>query len=94
MEDWTKKTDEQVFAMPGEQPGSQASYCRDIEIRRRHFLLAKQATDTQIAASTAQISAAEATVKTAYWTKMSAIAVAVTVIITGIGVTVQAVGGN
>lgn len=76
---------------PHEQPGSQASYWRDIEIRRRHFLLAKEATDNQIAASAAQISAADATVKTAYWTKWSAIAVAVTVVITGASLVLQAI---
>lgn len=92
MENWSKKTDEEVFANPHEPPGSQASYWRDIEIRRRHFVLAKEATDNQIAASAAQISAADATVKTAYWTKWSAIAVAVTVVITGASLVLQAIG--
>jgi hypothetical protein len=35
MEDWTKRTDEEVFAKVGEQSDSQAAYFRDIEIKRR-----------------------------------------------------------
>ncbi|MDX0833648.1 hypothetical protein GOD82_27780 [Sinorhizobium medicae] len=91
MEDWTKKTDDEVFANPHEQPGSQASYWRDIEIRKRQYLLEQRTSESQIAAADAQIRAADATVMTAYWTKWSAIAVAVTVVITGISVVLQAV---
>ncbi|GLR60286.1 hypothetical protein [Rhizobium indigoferae] len=89
MEDWTKKTDHEVFTGAHEQPGSQASYWRDVEIRRRLYLLQKEVTEEQIAASQAQIKAADATVQTAYWTKMSAIAVGLTVVITGASVFLQ-----
>lgn len=81
MEDWSKKTDEQVFMTVGEQIGSQASYWRDIEIRRRHFLLAQQVATAEIAAAKAQVEAAEASKKTALWTRVSAVAMAASVIV-------------
>ncbi|MFC0279826.1 hypothetical protein ACFOHK_01085 [Falsigemmobacter intermedius] len=87
MEDWTKKTDEDVFRRPGEELGSQASYWRDIEIKRRNFLLAKEVAEAQIAAAkateeavAAQVRAAEATEKTALWTRVSAVAMALSVV--------------
>jgi hypothetical protein len=41
MEDWTKLTDEEVFSKVGEQNDSQTAYWRDIEIKRRVYLLQK-----------------------------------------------------
>jgi hypothetical protein len=90
MEDWTKKTDEEVFTTVGEQPGSQAAYWRDVEMSRRRFLLEKQVAAASIEASEMQVKAAGATIETAYWTKVSGIAVAATVIITGVSVILQA----
>lgn len=80
MEDWSKKSDEQVFGTVGEDPGSRGAYWRDIEIKRRHFLLDKQVSAAQIRAAEAQIIAAEATRKTAIWTRISAIAMSLSVI--------------
>jgi len=57
MQDWTKLTDEQVFTAVGEQAGSQASYWRETEIRRREFLLTQQVLKAQIASAEAQQSA-------------------------------------
>jgi len=48
MENWTKRTDAQVFESPGEQPGSQSSYWRDIEIKRRLYLLQKELLEAQL----------------------------------------------
>jgi hypothetical protein len=42
MEDWTKRTDEVFFSKVGEQNDSQAAYLRDIEIKRRVYLLQKR----------------------------------------------------
>ncbi len=50
MEDWTEKTDDEVFSTPGEDPGSRASYWRDTEIRRRLYQLEKKALERQIQA--------------------------------------------
>lgn len=47
MEDWSKKSDSQVFGGVGEQPGSQASYWRDVEIKRRLYQLQKAALESQ-----------------------------------------------
>jgi len=41
-------SDEQLFESGGEQPGSQRSYDRDLEIRRRLFFMEKAASDAQI----------------------------------------------
>lgn len=90
MEAWDEKTDEEVFENPHEQIGSQESYWRDIQIKRRLFIMQKLASESQIAAAESQIRAADATVKTAFWTKISAIAVGVTVFAAGIGVVLQA----
>lgn len=57
MEDWSKWTDDQVFKNASEQPGSQASYWRDTEIRRRLYLLQKEALDAQLAATNVQLQA-------------------------------------
>ena len=50
MEDWTTKTDEEIFAAVGELLNSQASYRRDIEIKRRLFLLQRHLLKAQIEA--------------------------------------------
>lgn len=47
MENWTKKTDEEVWGQAGEQPGSQASYWREIEQKRRLMLLQKASLEIQ-----------------------------------------------
>ena len=60
MEDWSKWTDDQVFKNPGEQPGSQASYWRDTEIRRRLYILQQQALQAQIDAAAVQADATAA----------------------------------
>lgn len=59
-EDWSKWTDEQVFGQVGEQPGSQASYWRDVEIKRRLYVLEKQALEAQLSATTEQRAAIQA----------------------------------
>lgn len=86
---WTNKTDEEVYSGAGEQPGSQASYWREVEMKRRDFLLAKKTSEANIEAANAQIEASRATVDTAYWTKLSAIAVFITAVIAGIALVVQ-----
>ncbi|WP_245449370.1 hypothetical protein [Neorhizobium tomejilense] len=87
--DWAKRTDDQLFIGTEEQPGSQQAYSRDMEVRRRQYVLELKASSAQIEAAEAQIRAADATVETAKWTKISAIAVAITVIITGLSVMLQ-----
>ena len=90
MGNWTKKNDEEVYSGAGEQPGSQASYWREVEMKRRQFLLDKEVAAASIEASVMQVAAAKATIETAFWTKVSGIAVAVTVVITGISLVLQA----
>lgn len=46
-EDWSRKTDDEVFKNASEQAGSQASYWRDTEIRRRLYILEKENLDMQ-----------------------------------------------
>jgi len=54
MEDWTSWPDEKVFGQASEQPGSQASYWRDIEIRRRLYNIQREALQSQLEATVAQ----------------------------------------
>ena len=54
MENWATKTDDQVFSGAHEQPGSQASYYRDIEIKRRLYALQRRAIEEQREATRAQ----------------------------------------
>lgn len=54
MEDWTKFSDEQVFTRASEMQGSQASYWRDTEIRRREFLLNRELLKAQLASVQSQ----------------------------------------
>lgn len=37
--DWSQRSDDEVFKDASEQPNSQQSYYRDIEIRRRLYML-------------------------------------------------------
>lgn len=60
MEDWTTWTDDQVFGNASESPGSQASYWRDIEIKRRLYLLQREALQGQVDATVAQRAAVAA----------------------------------
>lgn len=89
MGNWTKRTDEEVYGGAGEQPGSQAAYWREVEMKRRDYLLAKKTSEANIQAAEAQIRASDATIDTAYWTKLSAIAVLVTAIIAAVALVVQ-----
>jgi hypothetical protein len=50
MADLTRWPDDDVFGKAGEQPGSQMSYYRDIEIKRRLYILQRQALEGQIEA--------------------------------------------
>lgn len=54
MENWTDWPDEKVFGQAGEQPGSQASYWRDIEIKRRLYNLQREALVAQLDATASQ----------------------------------------
>lgn len=89
MENWSTKTDEEVFANVSEQPSSQASYLRDVEIRRRHYLLDVKTSQATIAAAEAQEAASKATSDTAVWTKRSAIAVFVTTVTAALALLLQ-----
>jgi hypothetical protein len=82
---WQDLTDEQLFETGGEQPGSQRSYERELEIRRRSYLLEKRVAEAQIGAANSQQLAANATVRTASWTMYSALAVAVSVVVAVVG---------
>lgn len=54
MEDWTKWSDEQVFGGASESPGSQAAYWRETEIKRRLYLLDRDALAATLAATEEQ----------------------------------------
>ena len=59
-EKWSDKSDELLFGSVGEQPGSQASYERDVEIRRRLYDLQRQSIKAQTEAIEEQRRATEA----------------------------------
>jgi hypothetical protein len=82
MENWTTKTDEEVFAGAGEQPGSQASYWRDIEIKRRLFLLQKDLLTAQIDVVGTQKAATEEAQKQSTFMLFSTIGIFMTALIT------------
>ena len=82
MEDWTKRSDEEVFSGAGEQPESQASYWRDIEIKRRVYLLQKQLLYAQIDAVETQKAATTEAVKQSTFMLYSTIGVFLTALIT------------
>ncbi len=89
MSNFRSFSDDELFKMPGELPGSEASYWRDIEIRRRQFVRDTAVADAQIEAARAQIEATQSAKDTAWWTKVSAICVAVTVAIMAASLFVQ-----
>jgi hypothetical protein len=82
MEDWTKRSDEEVFSKVGEQPDSQASYWRDIEIKRRVYLLQKQLLHAQIDAVETQEAATTEAVKQSTFMLYSTIGVFLTALVT------------
>ena len=82
MEDWTKRTDEQVFSKVGEQIDSQAAYWRDIEIKRRVYLLQKDLLNAQIDAVATQKAATTEAVKQSTFMFYSTIGVFLTALIT------------
>jgi hypothetical protein len=47
-------SDEQVYQGASEQPGSQMSYSREVEMNRREFLLNKQLLEAELATVAAQ----------------------------------------
>jgi hypothetical protein len=82
MEDWTKRTDNEVFTGAGEQPGSQASYWRDIEIKRRLFFLQQDLLRAQLAAVETQKTSTIETAKQSTYMLYSTIGVFLTAVIT------------
>jgi hypothetical protein len=91
---WHEYTDEQLFETGGEQPGSQRSYERDIEIKRRAYMRERLTAEAQIEAARSQKLAAEATVRTAWWTMWSAIAVGISVVVAVLGLLPQWLPGS
>jgi hypothetical protein len=80
MMDWTAFTDEKVFSKVGEQAGSQASYERDIEIKRRLYFLERNLLVAQLASVDEQRKATAETSKQSkylFWSTMVAAASAV-----------------
>ena len=82
MEDWTKRTDEQVFSKVGEEPGSRAAYERDIEIRLRLYLLQKDLLNAQIDAVATQKAATIEAVRQSKFMFYSTIGVFLTALVT------------
>src|SRR5437016_8568095 len=70
-------TDEQVYQGAGEQPGSQMSYWRDVEMKRRERLLNKQLLEAELATVAAQRGATEQAAKQATYMFWSTIFAAV-----------------
>lgn len=60
MEDWTKKSDEEVFGGGDEQPGSRSAHWRESEIKRRLYLQQQNALELQTEAIGAQRRAIQA----------------------------------
>ncbi|WP_147274629.1 hypothetical protein [Phyllobacterium bourgognense] len=82
MEDYSSWTDERVFGSAGEQPGSQASYVPDIEIKRRLYILQREVLDAQLAAVAAQETATAEMKKQSNQMYWSTIGVFLTALIT------------
>ena len=78
MEDWTKRTEEQVFSKAGEESQSQVAYWRDIEIKRRVYLLQKDLLNAQIDAVATQKAATTEAVKQSIFMLYSTIGVFLT----------------
>lgn len=81
MEDWTKKTDEDVFSRVGEEYQSQAWYWRDVEIKRRVFLLQKQLLNAQMEAVAAQQAATKEAAKQSWIMVWSTVGIFLTAVI-------------
>jgi hypothetical protein len=82
VEDWTKRTDEQIFTGVGEEPGSPASYWRDIEIKRRLFFLQKELLRAQIEAVETQKNSTTETAKQSTYMLYSTVGVFLTALVT------------
>ncbi len=82
MEDWTKRTEEEVFSKVGEESESKAAYSRDIEIKRRVYLLQKDLLNAQIDAVATQKAATTEAVKQSTFMLYSTIGVFLTALIT------------
>jgi hypothetical protein len=82
MEDWTKRTEEEVFSKVGEEGQSLAAYWRDVEIKRRLYLLQKDLLNAQIDAVATQKAATTEAVKQSTFMLYSTIGVFLTALIT------------
>lgn len=58
-EDWSQKSDDEIFKNASEQPRSQAAYWRSTEIQRRLYLLQQQLLQAQLDATAVQRDASE-----------------------------------
>ncbi|MCK1595476.1 hypothetical protein [Bradyrhizobium sp. 164] len=70
-------SDDAVYKGTGEEPGSQMSYWRDVEMRRREYLLNKQLLGAELATVTAQREASAQAAKQAQYMFWSTIFAAV-----------------
>jgi hypothetical protein len=82
MEDWTERTDEDVFLKVGEQCESQTAYWRDIEIKRRLYLLQKSLLNAQINAVETQKIAIAVSKRQSTFMLISAVGALATAIVT------------
>ena len=82
MEDWSKRTDDEVFSKVGEQGESQAAYWRDIEIKRRVYLLQKDLLNAQVDAVATQKAATIEAVRQSTFMLYSTIGVFLTALVT------------
>jgi hypothetical protein len=82
VEDWTKRTDDEVFSKVGEEGSSRAAYWRDIEIKRRVYLLQKDLLNAQIDAVATQKAATSEAVKQSTFMLYSTIGVFLTALVT------------
>jgi hypothetical protein len=81
MEDWTRRSDDEVFSKVGEQGQSPAAYLRDIEIKRRVYLLQKDLLNAQIDAVATQKAATTEAVRQSTFMLYSTIGVFLTALI-------------
>jgi len=82
MEDWTKRTEDEVFSKVGEQGESMTAYWRDVEIKRRVYLLQKDLLNAQIDAVATQKAATTEAVRQSTFMLYSTIGVFLTALIT------------